>query len=109
MSFSGSATIRQRFWAFVKPYSGLLRVSALGNFFTVFLGLFTQLITKFLIDEAIPSKSLKLVIGVAIAFFMISCIQKTVGYCHLYLQNYVGQRSVFDIRKKLFHHLQLLH
>ena len=64
---------------------------------------------KFLIDEAIPSKSLKLVIGVAIAFFMISCIQKTVGYCHLYLQNYVGHRSVFDIRKKLFHHLQLLH
>ncbi len=104
-----SVRVSHRFWAFVKPYSGLIRVAALGNFFTVAVAVLTPLMTKFLIDEAIPSRNVALVVGIVVFYIVTNFIRYWVGYGHSYLQNYVGQKTVFDIRKTLFHHLQLLH
>lgn len=99
----------RRFWKFVMPYRKLLAVAALGNIFTVFIGQSIPLVTKFLIDEALPSRNVTLVVGVAVAFLFAMLVQNVTAYGHDYLLFYSGQRAVFDIRKALFHHLQLLH
>ncbi|NUN92487.1 MAG: ABC transporter ATP-binding protein [Verrucomicrobiae bacterium] len=99
----------RRFWKFVLPYRKLLAFAALGNFLTVFINQSIPLITKFLIDEALPARNVTLVVGVAVVFLFATIVQNVTAYGHDYLLFYSGQRAVFDIRKTLFHHLQLLH
>ncbi len=99
----------QRFWGFLKRYKDLIVIAALGNFLTVFLLMLLPLFAKLVIDEAIPSKNIGLLIGLAIGLFLTQAVRMAAGFGHDYLVNYIGQRSVFDIRRALFHHLQLLH
>lgn len=98
-----------RFWSFLKKHKHLMLVAAAGNFFTVFLLMLLPITTKLVIDEAIPGKNYGFLIAVAVGFFLLQCVRFAVGVGHDYLVNYIGQRTVFDIRKTLFHHLQLLH
>ncbi|MBI4027049.1 MAG: ABC transporter ATP-binding protein [Verrucomicrobia bacterium] len=64
---------------------------------------------KLLIDDAIPSGNVGLLAAIVIAYLAANMVRQAVGYAHSYLLAYAGQRTVFDIRKTLFHHLQLLH
>jgi subfamily B ATP-binding cassette protein MsbA len=99
----------RRFWKFLRRYRGLIVVASLGNVFTVFLVLLVPLFAKFVIDEAIPGKNTGLLVGLAAGLFLLQALRFVVGYGHHYLTNYIGQRTVFDIRRTLFNHLQLLH
>ena len=106
---SSRADAPRRFWKFLRRYRQLIVIAALGNFFTVFLVLLVPLFTKFVIDEAIPGKNIGLLAGLSIGLFTLQTLRFLVGYGHNYLTNYIGQRTVFDIRRTLFNHLQLLH
>jgi ATP-binding cassette, subfamily B, bacterial MsbA len=99
----------KRFWGFLRRHKELMWVAALGNVFSVFLVMLIPLITKLVIDEAIPGKNIGLLIGLAVGLFLMQAIRFLVSFAHDYLTNYIGQRTIFDIRKTLFHHLQLLH
>ncbi|MFV0337723.1 MAG: ABC transporter ATP-binding protein [Chthoniobacterales bacterium] len=99
----------QRFWFFLKRQKGLIGTAAAGNFFTVFLLMLVPLIAKLVIDEAIPGKNIGLLIGLAIGLIVTQFVRFVVGFGVEYLINYIGQRTIFDIRRTLFHHLQLLH
>ncbi len=99
----------RRFAAYVRPYRGRIAVAAAGNFFTVGVVMVTPLVVRFVIDRAIPAHNLALLMGAVAVFLMLSVSRGLVGYGHYYLQHYVGYRIVFDLRKALFHHLQLLH
>jgi len=101
--------VGQRFWQFLGRYRKLIVVAAFGNFITVALAMVAPLITKLIIDEALPGKNFPLLLGLAIGFVILQGLRLAIGYGHDFLINYVGQRTVFDIRKTLFHHLQLLH
>lgn len=99
----------RRFWGFLKRYMNLIVIAGLGNIFTVFLVMLIPLFAKLIIDEAIPGKNTALLIGLATSLFILQIMRFVIGYGHEFLMNYVGQRTVFDIRRALFHHLQLLH
>ena len=98
-----------RFWKFLRRYKSLIGIAVLGNIFTVFLFLLIPLFAKFVIDEAIPGKNTGLLIGLAAGLFILQALRFVVGFGHNYLINYIGQRTIFDIRRTLFNHLQLLH
>ena len=98
-----------RFWKFLRRYKSLIGIAVLGNIFTVFLFLLIPLFAKFVIDEAIPGKNAGLLIGLAAGLFILQALRFVVGFGHNYLINYIGQRTIFDIRRTLFNHLQLLH
>ncbi len=99
----------RRFWKFLRRYKSLIGIAALGNVFTVFLFLLIPLFAKFVIDEAIPGKNTGLLVGLAAGLFLLQALRFVVGFGHNYLSHYIGQRTVFDIRRTLFNHLQLLH
>lgn len=99
----------RRFWKFLRRYKSLIGIAVLGNVFTVFLFLLIPLFAKFVIDEAIPGKNTGLLIGLAAGLFILQALRFVVGFGHNYLVNYIGQRTIFDIRRTLFNHLQLLH
>ncbi len=103
------AKVAQRFWQFLGRYKRLIVVAVFGNFVTVTLVMITPLVTKLIIDEALPGRNFALLVGLATGFFVLRALQVTIGYGHEFLTQYIGQRTVFDIRRALFHHLQLLH
>ena len=98
----------QRFWFFLKRHKDLIWVAVTGNFLTVFLIMLIPLIAKLVIDEAIPGKNVSLLVGLAVALFVMQAIRFVVAFGHDYLIHYIGQRTIFDIRRAVFHHLQLL-
>ncbi len=98
-----------KFWEFLRKYKDLVFVAAAGNLFTVFLAMLMPLFLKLVIDEAIPGKNGPLLVGLVAASLALQGIRFSVSYGHEMLTHYIGQRTVFDIRKTLFHHLQLLH
>ncbi len=109
MKTDSTNSLGRRFWAFVRPYRRHLLILGAGNILTVTTVMLTPLIVKFVIDNAIPGRNVALLAGAVAVFVSLLVMRYTVGYGHLFLQQYVGQRTVFDIRKTLFHHLQLLH
>ena len=99
----------QRFWKFLKRHTDLIIIAAAGNVLTVFLVMLLPLFAKLVIDEAIPGKNVGLLVGLAVSLFILQVVRLVAGYAHGYLVSYIGQRTIFDIRRALFHHLQLLH
>ncbi len=67
------------------------------------------LFVKLVIDEAIPGRNMPFLAGIVLVFLALEAVRYFVGYGHHYLLYYAGQRVVFDIRRALFHHLQMLH
>ncbi|MEO6848218.1 MAG: ABC transporter ATP-binding protein, partial [Chthoniobacterales bacterium] len=94
---------------FTRPYSRIIWVGVLGNLMTVTMALMVPLFTKVLIDTVIPSRNLPFAIGLGVAYFLLNVFRYQLGYGHTFLINYVGTQVVFDIRCRLFQHLQLLH
>ncbi len=101
--------LASRFWYFMGRHRWLITVASFGSFITVALAMLPPLITKLIIDEALPGQNLTLLIGLAAGFLLLQGLRVMIGYGHDFLIIYVGQRTVFDIRRTLFHHLQLLH
>lgn len=101
--------VARRFWHYLRRYRRLAIVAVIGNVTTVTMIMLTPMFTKLIIDEAIPRRNFPLLVGLAISFVLIQATRLTIGYGHEFLTTYVGQRTVFDIRRTLYHHLQLLH
>jgi len=106
---ASSQGIASRFWYFLGRYRRLIAIAAFGNFVTVFMVMVTPLITKLVIDEALPAQNVSLLVGLSVGFLLLHALRFLIGYGHEFLSIYIGQRTVFDIRRTLFHHLQLLH
>ena len=101
--------VAARLWGYVRRYKGLLGISALGNLITVTIATMAPLFVKLVIDEAIPGRNVPFLAGIVLAFLTFEAVRYLVAYGHQYLLYYAGQRVVFDIRRALFHHLQMLH
>lgn len=99
----------RRLGEFLTPYKGILIIAAIGNLFTVSIWTLMPIVSKIIIDDAIPSQNVSLVIGIACVVIFVYALKNVVSYCHNYLTLYAGTRVVFDIRRRLFDHLQMLH
>ncbi|NCV02213.1 MAG: ABC transporter ATP-binding protein, partial [Proteobacteria bacterium] len=62
--------------------------------------------TKLIIDDAIPKESLTLVGVYLIGMIAVSGGLNVLGAVQLYLEQWVGQRVIFDVRGSLYDHLQ---
>jgi len=109
MTETATTNMARRFWAYVVPYRRWMGVAFVGNVTTVAMVLVTPLMVKLVIDEAIPGRNMALLLGLVILYCTMNVARQFIGYGHSFVQNYVGQQVVFDIRKSVFHHLQLLH
>jgi len=104
-----SEEVRSRFLQFVGRYKRYIIIAAIANISTVIMAMTPPLFSKVIIDEAIPGRNAVLLVGLALGIVVIYAVRAVIGYGHDFLFNYVGQRVVFDLRRALFHHLQLLH
>ncbi len=95
-------------WRFIKPYKSLIVEAMASLIIFTNLGLVMPWILKLIIDKALGSSDLGylfLLLGVIV---MVYCVREVFFYISHYLAFYLAQRILFDIRARLFKHIQSL-
>lgn len=104
----------KQYMKFVKPYTWQIIWTIIIGVFKFAIPLFIPLILKFVIDDIVQGdlsqadKTSKLfwMMGIAFAVFLI--LRPPIEYIRQYLAQLVSSKILFDIRDKLFDHIQRL-
>jgi ATP-binding cassette subfamily B protein len=96
----------RRVIAFARPYRAWIAAMLAITLATTGLSLLTPLILRNLIDKTLPSRDLQRLIWLTIALLAIPIISGALNVLLRQLNSRVGEGVVFDLRSKLFSHLQ---
>ena len=93
---------------FLKPYWRLEVVASLCLIAMAFMGLTMPWLTKLVIDEVIIGKNFQLLAIILLGIALIYIFRQVFFFLSHYLVYYVGGKAIFNIRNRLFRHLQYL-
>ncbi len=99
----------KRLLAYFKPYSKYI---VLAIFLTVTISALAAVrprLTPIAIDDKIANKDLPGLQTIMLILFATLIVQGCIQYLMTYLTSWIGQKIIFDLRKKIFEHLQNLH
>lgn len=94
--------------AFVKPYWTPLLVSLILMAITSAASVAGPYLVKLAVDEGVDGQSLPALRNIVLLYLTIATLQWSAIYGRVFIMSRVGQSIIFDIRSKLFHHLQHL-
>ena len=96
----------RRVWSYGRPYLGGL----IGVLVTIFiisgLGVVPAILSRLLIDEAIPEKDIGQLTVLGIGMILVPLISAVVGILQRWWSSRVGEGIIYDLRCELFDHLQ---
>jgi subfamily B ATP-binding cassette protein MsbA len=95
-----------RLLRFVRPYWWGSATSVGLILVLTFFRLGPAWFTKLIIDRAIPQHDLQLAVLYIMAMLAVSGLTNGLNALELYLEQWVGQRIIFDLRGALYDHLQ---
>ncbi|MFV8828137.1 ABC transporter ATP-binding protein [Alkalihalobacterium sp. APHAB7] len=105
----------RRYLQFVKPYWKIVAVAVCIGIFKFGIPLLTPLIVKYVIDDIVLAETLlqdekitKLLWLMGIMFFVFVVVRPPIEYYRQYYAQWIGSKVLYDIRKKLFSHIQKL-
>lgn len=104
----------RRYLQFVKPYRSRIFITVMIGLFKFGIPLLLPLLLKVAVDDVIlsslpPQVKLKKLMVVAIgAFLLFTIIRYPVEYFRQYFAQWTGNQILFDIRNRLFTHIQKL-
>ncbi|MCA1024163.1 ABC transporter ATP-binding protein [Halobacillus litoralis] len=105
----------KRYLKFVKPYKGKIILTVLIGIIKFSIPLLMPLITKYVIDDIINADQLaqsekmdQLLWLMGGALFVFLILRPPVEYVRQYLAQWIGSHILYDIREKLFDHIQRL-
>ncbi|MGI8314997.1 ABC transporter ATP-binding protein [Halobacillus mangrovi] len=104
----------KRYLRFVQPYKGKIIITVLIGVLKFSIPLLMPLIIKYVIDDIINADmaqsekfdQLLLIMGGAFVVFLI--LRPPIEYARQYLAQWIGSHILYDIREKLFDHIQRL-
>lgn len=97
-----------RIFKYLKPYWFQLVLVLVIIVVSSVLGLLPSIITGKIIDEAILGKDFKLLIELVLAAIVTLFASQFVGVFESYINGWVSQRIVFDMKNEMFEHLQTM-
>jgi ATP-binding cassette, subfamily B, multidrug efflux pump len=100
--------LARRLISYVRPYWALAAVALVCMFIEGTLQLVGPVLTKRVLDVAIPRHDLALVRNLALLFVASLFCQMVASYGETLLTSLLGQRVMRDLRTQLFAHLQVL-
>ncbi|WP_182201718.1 ABC transporter ATP-binding protein [Paraliobacillus salinarum] len=105
----------KRYFQFVKPYKWRIFVTILIGIVKFSIPLLMPLIVKYVIDNIVVANDLtqaekleQLFMIVGGAFLLFVVIRPPIEYYRQYLAQWTGNKILYDIREKLFDHIQKL-
>ncbi len=102
------AKLMKRLLSYVKPYKKYVVLAILLNIVVAVFGPLRPYLTKIAIDDSIKNKDYHGLMLITFALIATLIFQAVVQYFLTYYTEYMGQKIIYDIRTKLFTHIQKL-
>jgi len=102
------STLMKRLLAFIMPYKQYVILAIVLNVLVAALGPLRPYLTKIAIDDYIVGKNYPGLLMIGIALIGTLIIQSVMQYLLTYYTQYLGQKTILDLRTKLFRHVQTL-
>ncbi len=101
-------TLFKRVYELVAPYRARLIISLITLLGLTVLGLISPVVQARLIGKALPEGDVQLFLACLAALFVIHVTTSLVGFGYSYQMRVLGGRLVFDLRRRMYDHLQRL-
>lgn len=95
-----------RVWQFARPYQTKVAALLATIFVITLISLISPLLTRQLIDEALPNGDMILLTALALGMVSIPLINGVVGVFQRRLSSQVGEGIIYDLRRALYGHMQ---
>jgi ATP-binding cassette subfamily B protein len=102
------ARLMKRLLAYVKPYKKYMIAAILLNIIVAALGPIRPYLTKIAVDVEIKNKDFNGLLLITMLLFGSLIFQSVIQYLLTYYTQYLGQRTILDLRTQLFSHTQKL-
>jgi len=109
--FKGKAydsTLMKRLMQYVKPYKGYVILAILLNIIVAGLGPLRPYLTKIAVDDAIANKDYNILLVISLILIGTLLFQAIIQYALTYFTQLMGQKIIYDLRVKVFSHIQKL-
>ncbi|MBK8944207.1 MAG: ABC transporter ATP-binding protein [Ignavibacteriae bacterium] len=100
--------LMKRLLAYAKPYKKYIVAGILLNILVAGLGPVRPYLTKIAIDDSIVHKDYHGLLLIILVLFASLIFQAAIQYALTYFTQLMGQKIIFDLRVKLFEHIQKL-
>ncbi|MDD3521046.1 MAG: ABC transporter ATP-binding protein, partial [Actinomycetota bacterium] len=101
-----SKSVLARIARYFLPYWKLIILLAVAIIITAVLGLLPALITRNIIDIALPQKNLNLLVILIFSSFGAVLLSGLISVGQNYLNSWISKYIIYDIRNSMFNHLQ---
>ena len=98
----------KRILSYLKPYWVQFVFVFLAILISAVVGLLPSIITGRIVDEALINKDMKLLIQLLIAAFATVIVSQVIGVLETYINAWISQRIIFDMRNQMYSHLQYM-
>jgi ATP-binding cassette subfamily B multidrug efflux pump len=102
------AKLMKRLLGYVKPYKMYVIFAILLNIIVAALGPLRPYLTKIAVDDYIFNSDYYGLLYISLALFGTLMLQAVIQYFLTYYTQYLGQRTLYDLRTQLFNHTQRL-
>lgn len=102
------AKLMRRLLGFIKPYKKYVIFAIVLNIFVAILSAIGPMFTKIAVDDYIKKSDYDGLLTISLVLFGSLILQATIQYFLSYFTQYIGQKALFDMRTKIFNHIQTL-
>ena len=100
--------LMKRLLKYVKPYKKYVIFAILLNVVVAALGPIRPYLTKIAVDDHINNSNYEGLFTISLLLFASLVLQAIIQYFLTYYTQYLGQRTIFDLRIQIFRHVQNL-
>ena len=101
-----SKALLLRILSYLKPYWLQFLFVFVAILLSATVGLLPSIITGRIVDEALVGKNMKLLIQLLLAAFGTLTISQVIGVLESYINAWISQRIIFDMKNQMYDHLQ---
>ena len=97
-----------RIMSYLKPYWLQFVFVFIAILLSATIGLFPSILTGRIVDEALVGKNMELLIKLLLMAFAALTVSQLVGVLENYINAWISQRIIFDMRNQMYRHLQYM-
>ena len=98
----------KRIRSYLKPYWIQFVFVFIAILISAVVGLLPSIITGRIVDEALINKDMSLLIQLLLAAFGTLIVSQVIGVLETYINAWISQRIIFDMRNQMYSHLQYM-
>ena len=97
-----------RIMGYLKPYWLQFIFVFIAILLSATVGLFPSILTGRIVDEALVGRNMELLIQLLLMAFAALTVSQLVGVLENYINAWISQRIIFDMRNQMYNHLQYM-